>query len=668
MLVYVAGSSSVRGELGDLVALGVRPEVEAQLRALASGQQTLVLATGDTPRRTMAAVLAAGLTPVEVFQHFAIVAAAGSADAVRALHRQPGIHRVDASPQLKYLDDLAHRSTGIDQLRDAAAFPELADLRRPDGSPYDGSGVSIAVIDTGFDPTHEQFVDAGETKFDVHLRQACAIPGEIIEYVASVNPSPYCSLWVPATVVRDPDPYGHGTPVAATAAGYPRTSPGGVHVSGAAPGARLVGLSVGATDVIYNAFSALNWVLEHRRDPCGDGSCAPIRVVNNSYGLGADLLFRHRFDPESPMSRVTTALVEEGVVVVFAAGNDGGDGTAALTNFLALNPVPGFLTVGAYHDANAGDSDMLAAEFSSRGKKGEPATYPDMLAPGANLASGCAPRTFLCIASYGPGGDQPYGMYDGTSLSAPYVAGVVAQLFEADPTLTPADIEDILEDTAHQLGRPEDLEPDVYLDPAGNIRGNDDHLTSFDAGHGNVDVVRALAEVLQRSPRNAPDMCPRLTSVEVADPEDDTRVATQPAGPLDLAAYDIVDVAAGLDAVPGALSIVVTFSDLPAVAVTPMHTSVIVSADGGGDLGSDMAEILFDRSPAGDSFRVFYGDVSVDGAVDAEADTVTFLVRPLGGALQVRGTLMWVWSATIGESQALTIDDVQGRCTMWLQP
>lgn len=650
--------------------LRVRPEVEAQLQSTPAAESTKVLVTGDTTYGALSAVHAAGLTTIEVFERFRLVAASGRPAEVRALHLQPGIRRVDANPRLEWLDDRSHRSTGIDQLRDAQNFPELADLRRADGSAYNGTGVSIAVVDSGFDATHEQFLSKGDTKFDVHLRQGCPVFGEIVEYGAGVNPSPYCSAWIPMTTVPDPDyTSGHGTIVAATAAGYRRTTPSGVRVSGAATGARLVGLSTGAGPAIYNGFSALNWVLKHHRNPCGDGSCPAIRVVNNSWGLAADDgVFVRRFDPESPISRVTTALVEEGVVVIFAAANDGGDGSMAMTNFVGLNPIPGFLMVGAYHDANAGDQDMLAWNSSSRGKEGDRGTYPDLLAPGAHLTIGRAMPTYYGLQSLGPGDDGPYGTFSGTSLAAPYVAGVVAQMFEADPTLTPAEIEDVLEDTAHQLGRAVDLEPDIYKDYAGRVRGNDDHSTSFDAGHGNVDVVRALAEVLLRSSRSAPDMCPRSSSVSIIDPPGDTRLVTLPSGPLNLAGHDVVGVEASLDAVPGALSVVVTYRDLPAVALVPMHATLEVAVDRGGELGSEIAEIDFDRAPAGDSFSVFTGDVRVEGTVDPDADTVAYLIRPTKGPLRVRATVMWIWTALSNLVNGYTTDDVEGRCTLWRSP
>jgi serine protease AprX len=69
-------------------------------------------------------------------------------------------------------------------------------------------------------------------------------------------------------------------------------------------------------------------------------------------------------------------------------------------------------------------------------------------------------------------------------MAAPYVAGVVAQLFQADPTLTPAEVESILESSAHPFTAGGAYESD----PAGGT-------TSFDKGHGLVDVFAALGAV-----------------------------------------------------------------------------------------------------------------------------------------------------------------------------
>ncbi len=74
-----------------------------------------------------------------------------------------------------------------------------------------------------------------------------------------------------------------------------------------------------------------------------------------------------------------------------------------------------------------------------------------------------------------------FNTISGTSMAAPHVAGIVAQLFEADPTATPAEIEAALKGTAYR-----------YTDGAAYTAVGG-YATSFDKGTGLVDVVGAVA-------------------------------------------------------------------------------------------------------------------------------------------------------------------------------
>jgi PKD repeat protein len=100
-------------------------------------------------------------------------------------------------------------------------------------------------------------------------------------------------------------------------------------------------------------------------------------------------------------------------------------------------------------------------------------------------------------------------------LATPHIAGYVADLFQADPTLTPAEIEDVLEDNAYKFTAGAAYESDPR---------NADDTTSYDKGHGLVDMAAALAEVLgQPVPADPGSTCDG-TGV-ITDPEGDaTRV------------------------------------------------------------------------------------------------------------------------------------------------
>ena len=517
----------------ETASLGLAPAVVAEL---ATADPTDVLrvfvhaADGPTAE---AAALDAGLVLQETWEKVGVTVAVGLPDQIRLLDGDARVRYVEADAPLDYALDTSHQATRgaeviagfdvtttevVDGGGGGTGDPEDPPptkgngkgkgkgLTKPGkgGSPttttptgptevtttrtyaFDGSGVSIAIVDSGIDGTHPFFADpvTGESKVARNLDLYCS---DALPLLAGDDAA--CEpAWIDS-VTGDSDTDsagGHGTHVAGIAAGYPTELGDGRTIMGAAPGATLIGLSTGAGLNIYGGTSGLYWVLEHHEDPCGDGSCPAIKVVNNSWGsAGGD------YDPESARSKIMDALVAEGVVVAFAQGNDGGDGTVNNSNPNALSPTPGVLGVANYDDGGTGTRDGDLDASSSRGQRGRPSTYPDIAAPGANILSSC--RAYLPVCATGldfvEGGD--YNTISGTSMATPHIAGIVAQLVEAGRSvgveLTPAEIEDVLEDTAHQFGAPDSYELDA---------SNPDHPFSFDKGHGLVDVVEAVTRIV----------------------------------------------------------------------------------------------------------------------------------------------------------------------------
>ncbi|HMJ77902.1 MAG TPA: S8 family serine peptidase, partial [Iamia sp.] len=193
-------------------------------------------------------------------------------------------------------------------------------------------------------------------------------------------------------------------------------------------------------------------------------------------------------DPESATVKLQQALVAEGVVTVWAAGNDGGDGSTSLTNPPSIDPTPGILSVASYDDGGTGTRDGVVSDFSSRGAAADQATWPDLSAPGTDIESACRPYLVICSTGLAPvNGPGPldvatFNTISGTSMAAPHIAGIVAQLFQADPTATPADIEAALEASAHK-----------FTNGAAYTGSDESGSTSYDKGHGLVDVVAAVA-------------------------------------------------------------------------------------------------------------------------------------------------------------------------------
>ncbi|MBM0279620.1 S8 family serine peptidase, partial [Micromonospora tarensis] len=143
-------------------------------------------------------------------------------------------------------------------------------------------------------------------------------------------------------------------------------------------------------------------------DPFTDGrpERAP-QVLTNSWGCpaieGCD---------RGVLRPATAALDAAGIFVVVAAGNTG-PWCASIDDPPA--PYPDVLTVGAV------DAQRRVAQFSSRGPVPGGPGKPDVLAPGVGVVSAM------------PGGT--YAALDGTSMATPQVAGVVALMWSANPTL-----------------------------------------------------------------------------------------------------------------------------------------------------------------------------------------------------------------------------------------
>jgi serine protease AprX len=386
----------------------------------------------------------------------------------------------------------APASPGTVATRALLAGQRLVDQR---GRPLDGTGTSVAIIDTGIDPTHPAFrLPGGATKVVQVLSAApCAMYGGDSPATSEVSDDPGCVVPVPTANV-DAGHGGHGTMIGGIVAGDPYILSDGTPVGGIAPGARLVVISTTAALVgIDNAF---RWVLAHHAAPCGAGVptsvCPPIRVVNCSWGANSPVI-----------ARLQDALAREGVVTVWANGNTGGDGSTDKSNPDAtLDPTPGVIAVASYDDLGTGTRHGRVSPTSSRGDKRRPQTWPAISAPGVNIISSCRMYQAICPAieteppRSGPGAQDmnTYFIGSGTSFAAPEVVGVVALLMQADPSATAAQIEDALKATAYK-----------FADGARYQRVGR-YTSSFDKGTGLVD---AYAAALSLGARVRPTRAPR---------------------------------------------------------------------------------------------------------------------------------------------------------------
>ncbi|HEY0003647.1 MAG TPA: S8 family serine peptidase, partial [Pyrinomonadaceae bacterium] len=300
----------------------------------------------------------------------------------------------------------------------------------------DGAGLSIAIIDSGIERTHKSFLDANGLS-RVIVDQDFTGEG------------------------RTDDPFGHGTHVASAAAGNGQFSQGSY--TGIAPGAKLVNLRVldsEGTGNISSLLGALDWVMTNR-------TLYNIRVVNMSLGTPAIDSYL-----DDPVCLAVRRLVDAGVVVLAAAGNNGKDsaGQKVYGRIHSPGDEPSAITVGATNTFGTDErGDDAITTYSSRGPTrgyrtddGGVRHYdnlfkPDLVAPGNKVIWAEAPGNNIVTAhpeldaGVGASANEKMMYLSGTSMATPVAAGAAALLLQANPSLTPNLIKAILMYTAQPL-------------------------------------------------------------------------------------------------------------------------------------------------------------------------------------------------------------------------
>ena len=309
----------------------------------------------------------------------------GSDQAASALARNPMVLNVVPNRSVRAIA----QTLPVGVRRIDASHPSAVDAH---DLGFTGSGIRIAILDTGIDLDHG---DLG-SKIEASLEKNCIGIG------------------------RPDDGHGHGTHVAGTAAAIDNT----IGVVGVANDATLVPVKVlddAGSGSWESVICGINHVTAH---------AASIKVANMSLGDGGSVTGCL----DGGLHQAICQSVAAGVVYTVAAGNS----SINASNFVpAAYPEVITVSASADYDGEPGGGggcllfvglgqqcDDTFAKFSNFG------SVVDVIAPGVQV--------------YSADRNNTYSNKSGTSMAAPHVAGVVALLRAAQPSLTPIQIEDLL--------------------------------------------------------------------------------------------------------------------------------------------------------------------------------------------------------------------------------
>jgi serine protease AprX len=389
----------------------VSHEVEA--RILASGSDDLIPVIVQTIGDPSAAHLARlhGRGGVMKARHVSVRGYSGSVPAsqLAGLADDPEVAHISLDSPVKAHLDVAYKAVRADQ-----AFLDSGGL--------DGRGVAVAVVDTGV-ALHRDLMRSKSSQ---------VLEVEVVGHEAGLA-----------------DYYGHGTHVAGIIAGNGASSSDKLSFrtfKGFAPGAQIISLRAlypDGTGYTSDILTAIDWAIQYRTQ-------FNIRVMNLS--LGHPVYESYKTDP---LCLAVRKAYDNGILVVVAAGNDGGVGSGFGTITSPGNE-PTAVTVGAMDDANTvTTTDDVLAWYSSKGPTlVDFVVKPDLVAPGTAIVSLRDPASYLDtnyhqftlkIGDYknDPSDSTHDGDYyelSGTSMATPMVSAAAALLFQKDPSLNPATV------------------------------------------------------------------------------------------------------------------------------------------------------------------------------------------------------------------------------------
>jgi serine protease AprX len=383
--------------------------------------------TGAPKLEQLALLKGVGISNAVTLKSLPMAGIKANPDQIQQLAKSSQVRSLFLNEKLSYFNADATALTGVDKVRTDSSM-----TKKNGGLPFTGKGIGVVVNDSGVDGTHKDH-ELGKNLVQNVMASAN------LHSISGVLPISYQEN-VPNTDTNS----GHGTHVAGTVGGTGAMSGG--RYEGAAPGADLIGYGSGAALFVLDGIGGFDYAISHQAK-------YNIRVITNSWGSSGD------FEPEHPINIASKSAYDRGITVLFAAGNSGpGENTHN-----PYSKAPWVISVAA------GEKSGKLADFSSRGTKDTGGTFemdgktwtwkdePSITAPGVDIVSTrvIAPVSSLGAAEDTEGIEPAYVPYyttmSGTSMATPHVAGITALLLEADPTLSPQEIKDVLQQTATNI-------------------------------------------------------------------------------------------------------------------------------------------------------------------------------------------------------------------------
>ena len=325
---------------------------------------------------------------------------------------------------------------------------------------YDGTGTTVAIIDTGIDAKHvglDDMDDDGNIAYDPKVIAFYDVTNETNAKVTDGSTEAY-------------DDNGHGSHCAGTTAGT--GAPTYEHV-GMAPGAKLVGVKVldgGGSGSFSGVMGGMQWTVDMRYE---------FNIRAASMSLGGPGLIEWTSSEEDSVNRMANEMVRSGIALFIAAGN-----SAVNAQIGTPGSAEDVITVGAL------DKDTSIAVYSSQGPTEEGRIKPNVAYMGSDIMS--------VDANSGEG----YVGLSGTSMATPGAAGVAALMYQANPELSPFDIRNIMQETAT-------YRECYYMSDPDGIKGCPADGTAVGLlpkarqnnvyGHGHVNALESVLEAAEES-------------------------------------------------------------------------------------------------------------------------------------------------------------------------